>query len=119
MKFVLSTSIPIDKSEEKPIMWKIGCAKIKEDKEAFQLIPVSTSEVRDLDFATDAAKMLSFFSDRMSTNNLSMTDRRSLTSLLADLIYFITELHYELMFQKICVNILHFKGHTITILHQA
>jgi inositol 1,4,5-triphosphate receptor type 1 len=86
-----STAIPIDKEEDKPIMWKIGCAKIKEDKEAFQLIPVPTNEVRDLDFATDAAKSLSDLADRMFSNNLSMIDRRSLASLLADLIFFVAE----------------------------
>ena len=45
-----STAINIDKDEDKPIMWKIGCAKIKEDKEAFQLIPVPTIEVSNFFF---------------------------------------------------------------------
>lgn len=89
--WVHSTAIPIDKDEEKPIMWKIGCAKIKEDKEAFQLIPVPPNEVRDLDFATDAAKMLQVFADKMFQNQLLMNDRRSLGALLTDLIFFVAE----------------------------
>jgi inositol 1,4,5-triphosphate receptor type 1 len=89
--WIHSTAIPIDKEEEKPIMWKIGCAKIKEDKEAFQLIPVSPIEVRDLDFATDAAKMLQVFADKMFQNQLMMNDRRSLGALLTDLIFFVAE----------------------------
>lgn len=89
--WVHSTAIPIDKDEEKPIMWKIGSAKIKEDKEAFQLIPVPANEVRDLDFATDAAKMLQTFADKMFHNQLLVNDRRTLCTLLTDLIYFVAE----------------------------
>lgn len=89
--WVHSTAIPIDREEEKPIMWKIGCAQLKEDKEAFQLIPVPPIEVRDLDFATDAAKMLKIFADKMFANQLLMHDRRSLGALLTDLIYFVAE----------------------------
>jgi inositol 1,4,5-triphosphate receptor type 1 len=89
--WVHSTAIPIDKDEEKPIMWKIGCAKIKEDKEAFQLIPVPTIEVRDLDFATDAAKMIQVFADKMYKNQLTMNEKRSLGALLTDLIFFVAE----------------------------
>jgi inositol 1,4,5-triphosphate receptor type 3 len=86
-----STLIAIDKEEEKPIMWKIESGKIKEDKEAFQILPVAPNEVRDLDFVNDSAKMLTIFVDKILTNQFSLNDRRSLCSLLADLIFFIAE----------------------------
>lgn len=89
--WVHSTALLIDKEEEKPVMWKIGCAKIKEDKEAFQLIPVPTNEVRDLDFATDAAKMLHVFAEKILNSQLLMNERRSLCALLTDLIFFVAE----------------------------
>jgi inositol 1,4,5-triphosphate receptor type 1 len=48
--WVHSTTIAIDRDEEKPIMGKIGAARIKEDKEAFQLIPVFIFKTRNLMF---------------------------------------------------------------------
>lgn len=89
--WVHSTSIPIDKSEERPVMLKIGTASIKEDKEAFAIVPVPPAEVRDLDFANDASKVLASFASKMETGNYTQHERRFVTQLLTDLVYFVTE----------------------------
>ncbi|XP_015284919.1 PREDICTED: inositol 1,4,5-trisphosphate receptor type 2 [Gekko japonicus] len=89
--WVTSTNIPIDKDEERPVMLKIGTCQTKEDKEAFAIVSVPLSEVRDLDFANDANKVLASSVKTLENGSISQNERRFATKLLEDLIFFIAD----------------------------
>ncbi|KAM4573328.1 inositol 1,4,5-trisphosphate-gated calcium channel ITPR2 isoform 2-T2 [Odontesthes bonariensis] len=87
--WVTSTNIPIDTEEERPVMLKIGTCSTKEDKEAFAIVSVPLSEVRDLDFANDASKVLESTVRKLQYGNIAQNERRFVTKLLEDLVFFV------------------------------
>uniref|UniRef100_A0A668AY01 Inositol 1,4,5-trisphosphate receptor n=1 Tax=Myripristis murdjan TaxID=586833 RepID=A0A668AY01_9TELE len=89
--WVTSTNIPIDAEEERPVMLKIGTCPTKEDKEAFAIVSVPLSEVRDLDFANDASKVLESTVRKLQYCNIAQNERRFVTKLLEDLVFFVCE----------------------------
>ncbi|KAM4619267.1 inositol 1,4,5-trisphosphate-gated calcium channel ITPR2 [Polymixia lowei] len=87
--WVTSTNFPIDAEEERPVMLKIGTCPTKEDKEAFAIVSVPLSEVRDLDFANDANKVLESTVRKLQYGNIAQNERRFVTKLLEDLVFFV------------------------------
>uniref|UniRef100_A0A8D3CD10 Inositol 1,4,5-trisphosphate receptor n=1 Tax=Scophthalmus maximus TaxID=52904 RepID=A0A8D3CD10_SCOMX len=87
--WVTSTNVPIDAEEERQVMLKIGTCPTKEDKEAFAIVSVPLSEVRDLDFANDASKVLESTVKKLQFANIAQNERRFVTKLLEDLVFFV------------------------------
>ncbi|XP_077386400.1 inositol 1,4,5-trisphosphate-gated calcium channel ITPR1 isoform X3 [Festucalex cinctus] len=90
--WVHSTNIPIDKEEEKPVMLRIGTSAVKEDKEAFAIVPVPPAEVRDLDLANDASKVLASIAGKLEKGTITQNERRFVTKLLEDLVFFVVDI---------------------------
>ncbi|XP_043932426.1 inositol 1,4,5-trisphosphate receptor type 3 [Protopterus annectens] len=89
--WIQSTSVPIDIDEERPIMLMLGTCTTKEDKEAFAIVSVPVSEIRDLDFANDSSSILASFVEKLNEGLLSLNDRRFAIKLLEDLVFFVVD----------------------------
>ena len=71
-------------------MMLIGTSSIKEDKEAFKIMPVAPEEVRDLDFAADACKVLEDFTGQLHAGvEICLSERKNVLKLLNDIICFV------------------------------
>ncbi|KAF6364602.1 inositol 1,4,5-trisphosphate receptor type 3 [Rhinolophus ferrumequinum] len=89
--WIQSTNVPIDVEEERPIRLMLGTCPTKEDKEAFAIVSVPVSEIRDLDFANDASSMLASAVDKLNEGFISQNDRRFVIQLLEDLVFFVSD----------------------------
>ena len=95
--YVHSTSIYIDKDKKKCCMSKVGCAQNKGLDEVFAVIPVSATEIRDLDFVNDACVLLNEAHDLIRENlNFGRAEaHKKLIELLAEIIHFIANKESE------------------------
>lgn len=95
--YVHSTSIFIDKDKKKSCMSKVGCAPLKGHDEVFAVIPVSATEIRDLDFVYDACVLLneSYELIKENTSLGRVEAHRKLAELLPEIIHFIANKESE------------------------
>lgn len=72
-------------------MYKVGSGYMREDQEAFVIIPVPNNEVRDLDFANDSTRSLNQFLEGLSSGKEALSFRaiNPLRPLLSELICFL------------------------------
>ncbi|KAK2710344.1 hypothetical protein QYM36_013859 [Artemia franciscana] len=89
-KWVTSTYIPIDGD----ILSMVGLSG-ENNREEFVLVPVSPTEVRDLEFANDACNVLTKFVSSVNDGTVSIDDRNYVISLVQKVIYFIANLEAE------------------------
>lgn len=92
-----STNIYIDKDKDKSCMSKVGCAQNKGLDEVFAVIPVSATEIRDLDFVYDASLLLNEAHDLIEDlrNEARQEAHRKLSELLPEIIRFIANRESE------------------------
>ncbi|XP_075250121.1 inositol 1,4,5-trisphosphate receptor-like isoform X7 [Convolutriloba macropyga] len=93
--WVHATQLAIDENEDKPVMLKVGVASVKEDTEAFSIVPVSATEVRDLDFANDASQVLADITGKLQKALIIPNEKRHVQALLTDLIFFVANRHND------------------------
>ena len=59
---------------------QVGAAPTREDKEAFALMAVPPGEVRDLDFANDAAKAIKTIATKIESGQQATPNEKKLVS---------------------------------------
>eukprot|EP01135_Chromosphaera_perkinsii_P009083 Nk52_evm14s1607 gene=Nk52_evmTU14s1607 len=93
--WVHSTTIAVDVDSDKPIFSKLGIAKLREDREAFAIVPVAPSEIRDLDFANDASKFLKGAASKLRAGEIQQRELKFYIKLLTSVILFVLKLEHH------------------------
>ncbi len=72
-----SFSLPPPPPPPPSLVIQVGLAPKREDKEAFAIVPVPSQEVRDLDFANDAAKAIGKIAKKLEKGqNMTPNERK-------------------------------------------